>query len=99
MFSIKCKCGARSMMFKINIGDFYIDECCKLAGFDHLGNWRDPHKKPPKPKPPRRNYEKTGRHSQEGKALRKARIAEERAMRAEKKAKKVSENDPTSFNI
>lgn len=38
MHPIKCRCGKKVTHFHMNIGDFYIDKCCKEAGFDHLGN-------------------------------------------------------------
>lgn len=37
LYPTKCKCGKSSTNFKKHIGDFYIDECCTLAGYDHLG--------------------------------------------------------------
>jgi hypothetical protein len=38
MYEKSCRCGASKKNFKIDIGPFYIAECCKKAGFDHLGN-------------------------------------------------------------
>ena len=39
MFLKKCRCGKSSKNFKVDIGDFFInEECCKLAGFDDFGN-------------------------------------------------------------
>lgn len=36
-YKIPCRCGANARQFKTNIGEFYIEECCAEAGFDHLG--------------------------------------------------------------
>ena|SRR5690242_8526210 len=33
---ISCRCGESKKRFHLNL-DFYIDECCEKAGFDHLG--------------------------------------------------------------
>ena len=37
-FVITCRCGKNKQAFKNNIGDFYVDECCKEAGYDEFGN-------------------------------------------------------------
>lgn len=42
MFLVKCKCGKSQKNFKFNIGEFFIDECCEKAGFDHKGNLKKP---------------------------------------------------------
>src|SRR6266481_2886171 len=36
-FKVKCKCGQNKTNFKNNIGSFYIDTCCTVAGYNHLG--------------------------------------------------------------
>jgi hypothetical protein len=41
MIEISCRCGASKKRFNINIGPFYIAECCEEAGYDHLGNRKD----------------------------------------------------------
>ena len=33
-----CRCGASKKRFKIDIGPFYVGECCLNAGYDDLGN-------------------------------------------------------------
>lgn len=33
-----CRCGASKKNFKMDIGPFYVAECCNAAGFDDLGN-------------------------------------------------------------
>lgn len=38
MFKKKCVCGIANKNFKYDIGEFYVDECCKSAGYDDLGN-------------------------------------------------------------
>ena len=38
MFKKKCRCGASEKSFKIDIGPFFVAECCIEAGFDELGN-------------------------------------------------------------
>lgn len=37
MYTKKCRCGEQTKNFKIDIGPFFIDECCTAAGYDHLG--------------------------------------------------------------
>lgn len=37
MFEKSCRCGATKKNFKIDIGEFFIDECCTKAGYDHMG--------------------------------------------------------------
>lgn len=32
-----CRCGASKKRFKMDIGPFYVGECCNAAGFDELG--------------------------------------------------------------
>lgn len=36
-YKIKCRCGQKEFNFKNNIGEFFISECCTIAGYDHLG--------------------------------------------------------------
>ena len=33
-----CACGSSQKDFKIDIGPFYVDECCLANGYDELGN-------------------------------------------------------------
>lgn len=44
MFKKKCRCGKTEKNFKLDIGPFFISECCEEAGYDHAG--RKPSKKP-----------------------------------------------------
>lgn len=37
MFKKKCACGESEKSFKFDIGPFFIDECCKKAGYDCHG--------------------------------------------------------------
>lgn len=37
MFKIKCKCETQEKSFKINIGEFFIADCCTKAGYDNKG--------------------------------------------------------------
>jgi len=37
MFKVKCRCAKSEKNFKFEIGPFYMDECCKSAGYDDLG--------------------------------------------------------------
>lgn len=45
MFKTKCRCGTSEMSFKKFVGEFYIDTCCQIAGYDHLGNLKKGRKK------------------------------------------------------
>lgn len=38
LIPIKCRCGKSTTNFQKNIGPWYIDTCCQIAGYDHLGN-------------------------------------------------------------
>lgn len=38
MYMKTCRCGKSKKNFKMDIGNFFIDECCIEAGFDELGN-------------------------------------------------------------
>lgn len=38
MIEKSCRCGKSKKNFKMDIGPFYIDECCIEAGYDDLGN-------------------------------------------------------------
>lgn len=33
-----CRCGKTNKNFKIDIGPFFVNDCCLEAGFDGLGN-------------------------------------------------------------
>lgn len=37
MFKKQCRCGAIEKSFKIDIGPFFISECCEKAGYDEKG--------------------------------------------------------------
>jgi hypothetical protein len=41
-----CRCGASKKRFKMDIGPFYVGECCEAAGYDGLGNPKGEIKKP-----------------------------------------------------
>jgi len=38
MFKKKCRCGESEKNFMMDIGPFFIAECCEKAGFDEKGN-------------------------------------------------------------
>lgn len=38
MYMKTCRCGKSKKNFKMDIGDFFIDDCCIEAGYDELGN-------------------------------------------------------------
>ena len=40
LYPIKCRCGKSTMNFAKPLGEFYIDTCCQIAGYDHLGNMK-----------------------------------------------------------
>lgn len=42
MFEKPCRCGSTKKNFRIDIGPFFIAECCKKAGYDNLGNRLEP---------------------------------------------------------
>jgi hypothetical protein len=35
---IKCRCGKYEQRYQHNIGDWFLGECCKKAGYDQKGN-------------------------------------------------------------
>jgi uncharacterized membrane protein YqiK len=37
MFEKTCRCGKSKKNFKIDIGDFFVDDCCLEAGYNELG--------------------------------------------------------------
>lgn len=37
MFKKTCACGKANKNFKHDIGPFYVDDCCRAAGYDELG--------------------------------------------------------------
>lgn len=37
MFEKSCRCGKTKKNFKVDIGEFFINDCCTEAGYDHLG--------------------------------------------------------------
>lgn len=38
MYEKTCRCGKSKKNFKVDIGPFYVDECCLEAGYDEAGN-------------------------------------------------------------
>lgn len=38
MIEKTCRCGKTKKNFKIDIGPFFVDECCLEAGYDEVGN-------------------------------------------------------------
>lgn len=42
MIEKSCRCGKIKKNFKIDIGPFFIADCCTEAGYDHLGNRFEP---------------------------------------------------------
>lgn len=38
MFNKTCKCGQSHKNFKVDIGPFFVGECCALNGYDDFGN-------------------------------------------------------------
>ncbi len=38
MFEKSCRCGKSKMNFKIDIGPFYVTDCCEAEGYDAEGN-------------------------------------------------------------
>lgn len=45
MKRLKCKCGETEKNFKIDIGEFFINECCEKAGYDYLGKKSEDYEK------------------------------------------------------
>lgn len=37
MFEKSCRCGTSKKRFRVDIGPFFVNECCAAAGFDDLG--------------------------------------------------------------
>lgn len=37
MFLKTCRCGKSKKNFKVDIGEFFINQCCRDAGYDSLG--------------------------------------------------------------
>lgn len=37
MYEIPCRCGKVKQNYKMNIGPFFINDCCIEAGYNHLG--------------------------------------------------------------
>lgn len=42
MIEKTCRCGKSKKNFNVDIGPFFIAECCTEAGYDHLGNRFEP---------------------------------------------------------
>jgi hypothetical protein len=38
MIEKPCRCGSSKKSFKINIGPFFVGDCCLKSGFDEFGN-------------------------------------------------------------
>lgn len=38
MIEKTCRCGKTKKNFKVDIGPFFVDECCIEAGYDEVGN-------------------------------------------------------------
>lgn len=70
MFKKPCRCGKTEKQFKMDIGPFYISECCKMAGYDYLGNLSE------ETKPQEKKVEKTP--PEEKKETRKQRKSKEK---------------------
>ena len=45
MFKRKCACGETEKSFKIDIGPFFVNECCEQAGYDVYGKTEADYKK------------------------------------------------------
>ena len=45
-----CRCGKSKKNFKMDIGPFYVGDCCLESGFDGLGNSKRPEPLPVDPK-------------------------------------------------
>lgn len=41
MFKRKCKCNKSEKNFKMDIGPFFVNECCVESGYDELGNKKE----------------------------------------------------------
>ena len=41
MYLKTCRCGKSQKNFKVDIGEFYVEECCIEAGYDELGNLKE----------------------------------------------------------
>lgn len=90
MIQIPCRCGTTKKNFRVNIGDFYIDECCEKAGYDHAGNRegeapivlkeKEVAAPPPPPAPPKPSPD------EEAKKAKKEALAKERAGELAKRA-------------
>lgn len=42
MFEKPCRCAKQKKNFRLDIGPFFIDDCCIEAGYDELGNKAEP---------------------------------------------------------
>lgn len=56
MVTLKCICGKSSKTFNKKIGDFYVDECCEAAGYDHMGVLVEAVPPEPNPEKPEKNF-------------------------------------------
>lgn len=41
MIEKTCRCGKNKKNFRMDIGPFYVEDCCLKAGYDHLGNLKE----------------------------------------------------------
>lgn len=78
-----CRCGASKKRFKVDIGPFYIADCCEEAGFDNLGNRSKPEviveaREAPKP------VEKVEESKKESKSLKSMTLEELKALADER---------------
>lgn len=61
MVNRKCKCGKSEMGFKNDPGTEFVALCCRLAGYDELGN--PPEEKEVEEEGPKRAYRPSGKYS------------------------------------
>lgn len=59
MHSVPCRCGKTKKNFYNDIGEFYIETCCLIAGYDNLGNKEEE----PEKEGPKRKYVPSGKYS------------------------------------
>lgn len=60
-----CRCGSIKKRFNMDIGPFFIADCCIEAGYDHLGNRKEPKVKK---EGPTRRYTPSGKYSKKNKS-------------------------------
>lgn len=57
MIEKSCRCGKSKKNFSVNIGPFFIADCCTEAGYDHLGEKVEA---PPAPEEKKKETKKEG---------------------------------------